>query len=61
MIMNKELHPRKNVARLHVSRKNGGRGQIRCEKSVTSLENGLGCYVNKIYTYIYIYINIIII
>ena len=61
MIMNKELHPRKNVARLHVSRKNGGRGRIRCEKSVTSLENGLGCYVNNIYTYIYIYINIIII
>ena len=55
MIMNKELHPRKNVARLNFSRKNDGRGRIRCEKSVTSVENGLGCYVNNIYIYIYKY------
>ena len=59
--MNKELHPRKTVARLNVSGKNGGRGCIRCEKSVTSVENGLSCYVNNIYTYIYIYIYINII
>ena len=32
MTMNKELHPRSDVARLYVSRKNGGRGLIGCEK-----------------------------
>ena len=32
MTMNKELHPRSDVARLHVSRKNIGRGFIGCEK-----------------------------
>ena len=58
MIMNKELHPRKNVARLNVSRKNGGRGRIRCDKSVTSVENDLGFYVKNIYTHINIYIYI---
>ena len=31
MTMNKELHPRNDVARLYVSRKNGGRGLIGCE------------------------------
>ena len=58
--MNKELHPRKNVAQLNFSRKNDGRGRIRCEKSVTSVENGLGCYVNNIHIYIYIYMYIYI-
>ena len=36
MTMNKELHPRSDVARLYVSRKNGGRGLIGCENSVKS-------------------------
>ena len=40
--MNKELHPRSEVARLHVSRKNGGRGLIGCKNSVKSEENGPG-------------------
>ena len=39
MTMNKELHPRSDVAWLYVSRKNGGRGPIRCENSVKSKEN----------------------
>ena len=36
MTMNKELHPRSDVARLYVSWKNGGRGLIGCENSVKS-------------------------
>ena len=47
MIMNKELHPRSDVAQLHVSRKNGERGLIGCEKSVKSEENGLDWYVKN--------------
>ena len=43
--MNKELHPRSDVAQLYVSRKNGGIGLIGCENSVKSEENGLGWYV----------------
>ena len=41
MTMNKELHPMSDVARLYVSRKNGGRGLIGCENSVNSEENGM--------------------
>ena len=44
MTMNKEYHPRSDVARLYVSRKNGGRGLTGCENSVKSEENGLGWY-----------------
>ena len=47
MTMNKELHPRSDVARLYVSRKNGGRGLIGCESSMKSDENGLGWYVKN--------------
>ena len=47
MTINKELHPRSVVARLYVSRKNGGRGLMRCENSVKSEENGLGWYVKN--------------
>ena len=49
IIMIKELYPRSNVARLHVSSKNGGRGLIGYGNSVNSEENGLGRYAkNKI-------------
>ena len=41
------MHPRSDVARLYVSRKNGGRGLIGCENSVKSEENGLGWYVKN--------------
>ena len=43
--MNKELHPRSDVARLYVSRKSGGRRLIGCENNVKSEENGLGWHV----------------
>ena len=46
-MINEELHPRSDVARLYVSRKNGGRGLIGCENSVKSEENDLGWYVKK--------------
>ena len=47
--MIKELYPRSDVARLHVSRKNGGRRLIGYGNSVNSEENGLGRYAkNKI-------------
>ena len=42
MTMNKELHPRSDLARLFVSRKNGARRLTGCENSVKSEENGLG-------------------
>ena len=47
MTMNKELHPRSDVARLYVSRKNGGKGLIGCENNVKSEKNGLGWYVKN--------------
>ena len=45
--MNKELHPRSDVARLYVSMKNGGRRLIGCENSMKSGKNGLGWYVKN--------------
>ena len=47
MVMNKELHPRSDVARLCVSWENGGRGLIGCENSVIKEENSLGLYVKN--------------
>ena len=47
MTMNKEFHPRSDVAQLYVSRKNGGRGLIGCENSVISEENSLGWYIKS--------------
>ena len=47
MTMNKELHPRSDVARLYVSRKNGGREFIGYENSLKSEENDLGWYVKN--------------
>ena len=34
MTINKELHPRSDVARIYVSRKRGGRGLMSCENCV---------------------------
>ena len=42
MTMNKELHPRSDVAWLYVSRKNGGKGLTGCKNSVKSEQKGLG-------------------
>ena len=47
MTMNKELHPRSDVARLYVFRKNGGREFIGYENSLKSEENDLGWYVKN--------------
>ena len=43
----KELYSRSDVAWLYVSRKIGGRGLIRYEKSVKIKENGLGWYAKN--------------
>ena len=43
--MNKELHPRSDVDRLHVSMLEGGRGLIGCKLCVKAEENSLGWYV----------------
>ena len=45
--INKELHPRSDVARLYLSTKNGERRLIGCENSVKSKENGPGWYVKN--------------
>ena len=47
MTMNKALYPRSGVARLHISRKNGERGLIRCEISVKSETDERGFYVKN--------------
>ena len=45
MTMNKELHPKSDVARIYVPRKKGGRGLISCESCVRRDENNLSWYV----------------
>ena len=47
MTMNKELHPRSDVARIYVPRKKGGRGLISCESCVRRKENSLSWYVRN--------------
>ena len=47
MTMNKELHPRSDVARIYVSRKKGGRGLISCERCVRREEDNLSWYVRN--------------
>ena len=47
MTMNKELHPRSDVARIYVPRKKGGRGLISCECCVRREENNLSWYVRN--------------
>ena len=47
MTMNKELHPRSDVARIYVPRKKGGRGLISCESCVRREENNLSWYVRN--------------
>ena len=45
MTINKELHPRSEVARIYVSRRRGGRGPISCECCVRGEENSLSWYI----------------
>ena len=47
MTINKELHPRSDVARIYVSRKRGGRGLMSCESCVKGEENNLGWYIKN--------------
>ena len=47
MTMNKELHPRSDVARIYIPRKKGGRGLISCESCMRREENNLGWYVTN--------------
>ena len=42
LTMHKELHPKSDVDRLYVSRKEGGRGLVSCESTIKSEENNLG-------------------
>ena len=46
--MNKELHPRGDVARLYVGRKNGGRGLISCETCFKTEINNLAWCVKHV-------------
>ena len=41
MTMNKELHPRSDVARIYLPREKGGRGLISCESCMGKEENNL--------------------
>ena len=47
MIINKELHPRSDVAQLYVCRKNGGWGFTGFENKVKSEENDLGWHAKN--------------
>ena len=47
MTMNKELHPRSDVARIYVPRKKGGRGLTSCESCVRREEKYLSWYVRN--------------
>ena len=43
--MHKGLHPKSDVDRLYLSRKDGGRGLMSCEHVIRSEENNLGWYL----------------
>ena len=45
LTMHKELHSKCYVDRLHVSRKEEGRGLVSCESTIRSEENNLGWYL----------------
>ena len=47
MTMNREVHPRNDVAWLYVFRKNAGRGPTRCENDVKSGESGVSWYLKN--------------
>ena len=47
LTMNGTFHPKSDVDRLCVSRVNGGRGLISCERCVRSKENSLGWYLKN--------------
>ena len=47
MTMNKELHPRSDVARIYVPRKKAGRDLVSCKCCVRREENSLSWYVRN--------------
>ena len=47
MTMYGALHPKSDVDRLYVKRKEGGRGLMRVERCVKEEENSLGFYVTN--------------
>ena len=47
MTMNKELHPRSDVARIYVPRNKEGRGLISCESCMRREESNLSWYVRN--------------
>ena len=47
MIMNVSLHPRRNVGRLYLARKEGGRGLISCEECVNVELQSLDKYLSE--------------
>ena len=44
LTMHKGLHPKSDVNRLYVSRKEGGRGLVSCESTIRSEVNNIGWY-----------------
>ena len=47
LTMHKGFHPKCDVDRLYVSRKEGGRGLMSCESIIRSEENNLGWYLKN--------------
>ena len=45
LTMHKGLHPKSDIDRLYLSRKDGGRGLMSCEDTIKSEENNLGWYL----------------
>ena len=45
--MHKGLHPKSDVDRLYVRRKEGGKGLMSCESTIRSVENNLGLYLKN--------------
>ena len=44
LTMHKGLHPKSDVNRLYVSRKEGGRGLVSCESTIRGEVNNIGWY-----------------
>ena len=47
LTMHKELHPKNDLDRLYISRKEGGRELMSCESTIRSEENNLGWYLKN--------------
>ena len=45
LTMHKGLHPKSDVDKLYVSRKEGGRGLVSCESTIRNEEYNLGWYI----------------